>query len=179
MKKGQAPDPRFDPRFQRGYDGPEPTPPSTAGVPSPVTRVPGAFERPAASNGPLVAGPLVAGPLVTESPATEPVADEGTVDPSSHADPTASDAEAFWVPPRRNPFALVLLVGGVVMIASGAWLIWTLVTASSYPNGYDRGAQAFALVQQQATPALLICGLLGIVGWLVLGALAASDRQRG
>jgi hypothetical protein len=120
------------------------------------------------------------------------------VDPTDPADPAAeggggpdsarsakadtSDVaadDAFWSPPRRNPFALALLIGGVVMIAVGGWLIWTLVTASSYPNGYDPGEQAFALIQQQLTPALLISGVLGIIGWLVLGALAASPRKGG
>jgi len=81
------------------------------------------------------------------------------------------------VPPRRNTFALALLVGGLAMIAVGAWLLWSVVTASSYPNGYDRAEQAFALIQQQFTPALLICGVLGVVGWLVLGALGASTRK--
>lgn len=88
------------------------------------------------------------------------------------------DDDAFWVPPRRNPFALALLVGSLAMIAVGVWLIWSVVTASTYPDGNDRAAQAFGLVQAQVTPALLIAGVLGLVGWLVLGALAESGRKR-
>lgn len=141
----QAPptDPRFDPRFQRGYDGPQPA------VPPP--------------------------PVPTPQP--EPGVDELPSSASTEADFASSIAEAPWTPPRRNPFALALLVSGLVMILVGCWLVWTVVTASSYPNGYDRGEQAFALIQQQITPVLLICGVLAIVGWLVLGALAASDRN--
>ena len=63
------------------------------------------------------------------------------------------------------------------MIAVGLWLVWTVVTQSTYPDGNDKAAQAFGLVQQQVTPALLIAGLLGIIGWLVLGALPASARR--
>ena len=146
MAKAPAPDPRFDPRFQRGYDGPQPEPP-----PPPVAARP-------------------------EEPVDEPGHGDGAVEGTARS--RAGEIDDIWVPPRRNPFALALLIGGLAMIAAGAWLVWTLITASSYPNGYDRGEQAFALIQQQLSPALLICGVLGIVGWLVLGALTASARKR-
>jgi hypothetical protein len=149
MAKKPSPDPRFDPRFQRGYDGPEPEQPSTPAAPSPMAAV-----GPGAPTGDALADAV-------------------------GADAAAPDEylDAFLTPPRRNPFALALLIGGVAMIAVGGWLLWSVVTASSYPNGYDKGEQAFALIQQQLTPPLLTCGVLGIVGWLVLGALAASARK--
>jgi hypothetical protein len=143
-------DPRFDPRFQRGYDGPQPVVPETPAAPPAHSR----DERTA-----------------------EPFIEASSDAASAERDVDDLNAEAFWAPPRRNPYGLALLVGGLVMILVGCWLVWTVVTASSYPNGYDRGEQTFALIQQQITPALLICGVLAIVGWLVLGALAASDRK--
>jgi hypothetical protein len=155
-KKQPATDPRFDPRFQRGYSGPEPEPLPTLRAENPMS-------------------------WTTPVDPTDPAAEgHGSPDPARSGSASTSDVaadDAYWPPPRRNPFALALLIGGVVMIAVGGWLIWSVVTASSYPNGYDEGEQAFALIQQQLTPALLICGVLGIAGWLVLGALAASDRK--
>lgn len=170
MAKTPAPDPRFDPRFQRGYDGPEPTLPSTPAVRPLVTRPP--VVRPP------VAEPPVAEPSVTESPRVQPLDEPVRARAYRDGAVVSHEIDDVWVPPRRNPFALALLIGGLAMIAVGGWLVWTLVTASSYPNGYDRGEQAFALIQQQLSPALLICGVLGVVGWLVLGALTASARKR-
>ena len=147
MAKKSAPDPRFDPRFQRGYEGPEPDAPPTPAVPTPV-------EAPAARV------------VVAPDAASTPALPAATLDDS-----------AGWFPPRRNPFAIALLIGGVAMIAVGLWLVWTVASASTYPDGNDRAAQAFGLVQNELTPALLIAGLLGIIGWLVLGALASSGRR--
>jgi hypothetical protein len=156
MAKKSAPDPRFDPRFQRGYDGPEPDAPATPAVPSPL-------ETARSSPGPAARG----------AAEIAPAPDAGR--PSAPKD--EADDDALWAPPRRNPFAIALLVGGIALIAVGLWLIWSIVTQSSYPDGNDRAAQAFGLIQQQVTPALLIAGLFGIVAWLVLGALAAAARR--
>lgn len=146
MAKTPAPDPRFDPRFQRGYDGPEP----------PLPQAPAA-------------------PLRSEQADQVPPDVDGA--PQASDSPDVPEFDEVWAPHRRNPFALALLVGGLAMIAVGTWLLWSVVTESSFPNGYDQAQQAFALIQQQVTPALLICGVLGIVGWLMLGALAASARK--
>ena len=146
-------DPRFDPRFQRGYSGPQPDPSS---MPVPP------FERRAEGK----AG---------DSPAVDPA--EAAPRPAPDAATIATDdLGAVWTPPRRNPFALTLLIGGAAMIAIGAWLVWTLATTADF--SYDADEQAVLLLQQLLSPALLICGVLGIAGWLVLGALAASGRRR-
>jgi hypothetical protein len=160
MAKNSAPDPRFDPRFQRGYDGPEPD--------APPTPTPGRLS-PAGAGGSSVPPPPEPGA------AHEIIAAQDAVGPSESTD--APD-NVFWVPPRRNPYGIALLAGGLVMIAVGLWLVWSVVTASSFPDGYDRAAQAFQVVQQQLTPAFLLAGVLGIVGWLVLGALGSSTRGR-
>lgn len=163
MAKNSGPDPRFDPRFQRGYDGPEPDVPATPAASSPVE--PGASSRgPAAASASSERGDGVGdgggppGPTDLDAPSAGP------------------DGEGLWPPPRRNPFALVLLIGSLAMIGVGIWLFWTVVTASTFPNGYDKASQAFALAQQQLTPALLIAGVLGLIGWFVLGALASDPR---
>jgi len=162
MAKSSAPDPRFDPRFQRGYDGPEAVVPSTPAAPSPIESSASARTVPPAP---------VDDPDRTAAARADPVT-------AANADADAGVDDVFWTPPRRNPFALALLLARLAMIAVGGWLAWTVVTTSSFPDGYDRAAQTFSLVQQQLTPPLLSAGLLGVVGWLVLGALEASTRRR-
>ena len=158
MAKNSGPDPRFDPRFQRGYDGPEPDAPSTPAASLPVDSAEGS--RRAAS---------------TPAPSDDGTA-HGVADVAALA--ASSDEDGFWSPPRRNPFALALLLGSLAMIAVGLWLFWTVATASTFPNGYDRTAQALSILQQELTPALLMAGLLGVIAWVVLGAGRASARGR-
>lgn len=157
MAKNSDPDPRFDPRFQRGYDGPEPELPATPAVPSPLERT-GSSRRAADVSSP-----------------SDSDNERGTTDLAAPA--ADSDTDQPWTPPRRNPFALALLLGSLTMIAVGVWFFWSVFTASSFPNGYDRGEQAFSIVQQQLTPALFIVGLFGVITWLVLGAVAASGKR--
>jgi hypothetical protein len=157
MAKMSGPDPRFDPRFQRGYDGPEPDAPSTPAMPSPLE---------VGRSSPREAG--------IPSPSDSDAA-RGTADLAAPAGDSA--VEGLWAPPRRNPFALALLLGSLAMIAVGVWFFWSVFTASSFPDGNDRAAQTFNLVQQELTPALFIVGLLGVITWLVLGSLAASGKR--
>ncbi|MEO6534216.1 MAG: hypothetical protein ABIO06_11665 [Pseudolysinimonas sp.] len=147
MKETPNTDPRFDPRFQRGYDGPEPGPSATPTMPSP------AIDSEAATGG------------------------TGGQDDARDSAPSYDEPDAFWTSPRRNPFALALLSGGIAMVAAGSWLVWTMATASDYPSNSDQSSQLFALLQTTLAPALLTAGVLGLVGWLVLGAVAASGRK--
>jgi len=155
MAKKSAPDPRFDPRFQRGYDGPEPPAPSTPAVPSPI-------EAGTSSRG------------IAEPPTETAAAREAGAFAEAAV---GSNGDESWSPPRRNPFAISLLIGGLALIGVGLWLIWTVASSSSYPDGYNQAAVTFTFVQQTVSPAVLLAGLVGVIGWLVLGALAASARK--
>lgn len=163
MAKTSAQDPRFDPRFQRGYDGPQPDAPPTPAVPSPLEQ-----RHPVIEQGDRIQQPVVA----ESSQGSRPTVSEPDVSPPD-------DADTAWVPPRRNPFALALLVGAVAMIAVGGWFVWALATTPANTSEYSQDEQALLLLQQQVAPALLICGTLGIVAWLMLGALAAAARRSG
>jgi hypothetical protein len=163
MAKKSAPDPRFDPRFQRGYDGPQPEAPRTPAMPSPIEQRHSVIDQ-------IDGIPL---PVLAESSqGARPTISDPDVSPPD-------DADTAWVPPRRNPFALALLVGAAAMIAVGGWLVWTLATTPANTSTYSLDDQAVLLLQQQVAPALLICGTLGIVAWLMLGALAAAARRSG
>jgi hypothetical protein len=138
-------DPRFDPVFQRGYSGPAPELVVRETVVDPPVRP-------------------VAAPDAYPAPAPAPVADDiGTEEPGA------------WAPPRRNPFAIALLVVGVTMVAAGVWL--TQAFAATSANGYTPDEQTIAILQQALGPALLLGGIVGVVAWLVLGALAAAPGR--
>lgn len=139
-------DPRFDPAFQRGYSGPEPELVQRAAPPTPT---------------PSPATTVAAATAETESPVQlVPVRDSAAGD----------DAEP-WAPPRRNPYAIALLLVGLAMILVGGWL--TQVYATTAINGYTSEQQTTAILQQQLAPALLVGGIAGVIAWLVLGAFGA------
>lgn len=159
MKVTPAPDPRFDPRFQRGYSGSEPLPPSEQIPPQP--------ERP------------VVPPPELESP-EQPVAEsepEPRVVTSPSAQPGFID-EAPWVPPPRNPYRLALLLAGVAMLLGAGILIWYSARAAIENNGfYDLGQQTLSTLENLVPPALIVGGLTSIIVWLVLGALATRHGR--
>jgi hypothetical protein len=132
MKDTPATDPRFDPRFQRGYRGSEP----------------------------------VVAPATTPDPDASPGHDE-VLDES-------------WAPTPRNPYRIALLLAGVAMLLGAGILIWYSVQTANDTSGfYDVGQQTLSDVEYLVPPALILSGLVCIIAWLVLGALAARDAERG
>lgn len=156
-------DPRFDPRFQRGYAGPQPVP-SGAAAPPPSR---------------ALSDPVAPEPTPIDGEPAEPRPAPALL-PSALEDADESSAPQA-APAGRNPYALALLIGGVLLFVTGTWWAWssaglTNVSAESDPDAQLR-AQAISLLGFLMPPALLIGGLLGIVGWLVLGALGVPSRQ--
>lgn len=149
-------DPRFDPAFQRGYSGPEPT----------------LVARPQASPSRQTI-PDVAEPAIARAPVAPT--------PPGPAEPTAELAlEEPWQQPRRNPFAIALLASGLIMLVLGIAMIWSTATAQNSTDTqatYDTAAQALSIVDYLLPPALLLGGILGLLAWLILGALGPSQRR--
>lgn len=79
-------------------------------------------------------------------------------------------------PRQRNPWSITLLVCGLVMLVVGGWLLRDFVTTATV-NGYSEGEQLKVFVEQALSPAILTCGFIAVVAWLVLGALAARSRS--
>jgi hypothetical protein len=99
-------DPRYDPRFQRGWDGPPPAPaPVVASAPAPTP------------------APVTPPPAPVEEPA-----------PAESTDPTPVHGDEDLEPPRRNPFRIALAVLGVVLLAATGWLIQQSTSATSEPG---------------------------------------------
>lgn len=151
-------DPRFDPAYQRGYDGEVTTqrrrPP--LGVPSvtPAARVGAVPVAPAAPVAPAVA----VEPAPTPAPSfAAPVAEEPADSPRA----------------RANPFLISLAVLGVVVLAGGAWLTQFVLEGV----GEDFGSTQYYTLQfaSFAAPIALGVGVLMIGG--VLAILAARWRR--
>ena len=146
-------DPRYDEQFRRGYDGPP--------VPPPVTSVRAAQESRART-------PVA--PVETPTPSQPPVDEQAEVVSDVVTDP---DPEPLR---RRNPWSIALLVGGLVMLLAGGWLLRDYATTATV-NGSSEGEQLKVFLEQALSPAILTCGFIAVVAWLVVGALAARSRS--
>jgi hypothetical protein len=144
-------DPRYDEQFRRGYDGP-PVPPPVANAPT--------------SHAPSARVPVA--PLENSIP-SEPAVDE-----DARVDGVVPDQGPE--PRRRNPWSIALLLVGLVMLVVGGWLLRAYATTTAL-NGYSPDEQLQVFLQQQLSPALLICGFIAVIAWLVVGALAARPRS--
>lgn len=148
-------DPRFDPRFQRGYSGDgleaqdvaQPAPAPEAAVRAtpadPVTR-----REPAQPD--------------TPEPAATPV-----------------DIDVGWAPAAANPYRLALLLTGLAMLLGAGVLIW--YSSKNFLIGSttdDIGQQALSALQYLVSPALVVAGFVCIIVWLALGAVTARDADR-
>jgi hypothetical protein len=145
-------DPRYDEQFRRGYDGP-PVPP-----PLPATS--------ASSQRDVEEIPSQLGQvrIVDEPEAVAPM----------EADrPRGIDATR---PFRRNPFAIALLAGGVLMVVVGVWTIERSVSLTSIV--FTPEQQAVIEAESQLSAPLLTGGVIAIVAWLALGVFAASAAGR-
>lgn len=76
---------------------------------------------------------------------------------------------------RRNPWSIALLVGGMLLVIAGGWMLRSYATTNS-TTGFSPSDQLWLYVEQQLSPALLVGGFLALVAWLVIGALAARSR---
>jgi hypothetical protein len=127
-------DPRYDPRFQRGWDGvvpPVPDAPPTA--------------PPEPARTPAPAAPVE--PAPTAAAADFPAA--------------APDDEAEPEPTGRNPFRIALFLLGAVLIIAAASLLWQqLQTVSSSQGPAD---VVFQQVIYIFGPMLMLAGIVSIV----------------
>jgi hypothetical protein len=163
MPEERSLDPRFDPRYQRGFD------PSTLPVEPDTLRAPAED----------------AGPVPPASPVPAPtVRDQGRLDDDER------DDEELGQVPTRNPFRLALLlvsIGFLVLAAAILW--WTANNQSAYLYGSAvESAQGWMFQSLTSTlpAAAIVAGFVGFAIWLGLGALAAKtdagvrpERSRG
>lgn len=146
-------DPRYDEQFRRGYDGPPVSPPATNVPASPASSA-----------------------RIPVSPIENPTSNQPSADEYARAVGVVvadQDPEPFR---QRNPWSIALLVGGLVMLVVGGWLLRDYATTTTV-NGYSSEEQLKVFFEQALSPALLICGFIAVIAWLVVGALAARPRS--
>lgn len=142
-------DPRYDPRFQRGFTGPVPVAQVTG--PVPVAQVPDA-------RVPDVRAP-----------------DADPVPPDAAAPPTsATPVPLVDRPLTENPLIWGLLVAGVALIVAAIGLLtWWMALARA--SGTQQVDYALLMFLIQLTPVLIGLGGATLLG---VGFLFAVDRQR-
>lgn len=159
-------DPRFDPAFQRGYDG--------------VVDA-----RPRATVTESVAPAPAATPAAAVAPATasDPVAQAAVV---QGAVPQGSTAQASTVveeipgedplPRRVNPFLIVLALISIVLIGAGFYLVARI--PDLYANSQDSVNFDFVTLQVliAAAPLSIALGLATAIGLLFVLALGWGKR---
>lgn len=155
MPEERSLDPRFDPRYQRGFD------PATAPV---DTTTPHA--------------PVEAAPVAPESSvqaATRQERDE------PHPPGYDEDDDELELVSTRNPFRLALLLASLGLLVLAAGMLWW--TANNQ-NAFLYGSASetawnwmFQALTQMVPPAAIVAGFLGLGVWLALGALAALSVE--
>jgi hypothetical protein len=146
-------DPRFDPAFQRGFDGAVTT-----------TR-----RRPTIGTPPVLpAQAPAARPVVSTSAVPEPTAPE----PQS----VVEEDEAEEVVRGVNPFIVVLWIVAVLLVISGAYLtMWARTTflTDSLSTNID-----YVTIQiiTYGSPLLVVLGLATAIGLVFLHAIAWKKR---
>jgi hypothetical protein len=155
-------DPRFDPVFQRGYD------PKVHGERRPRT-------TPRHGTA-LVPIESVREPASRDAPAAAATVEPPTPDPS---DAPVVDAEPDLALRARNPFRVALLIASIVSIFAATLMIWSRIGEDAYYGGFS-GTDQLALFRSQLIAAapvpLLTGGLLGLILWLAIGAVAHRAR---
>jgi len=143
-------DPRFDPAFQRGYDGPttsvprEKLQPTTAVTPQPAATVDAA----------VAADPTVAVASANQRMVIEPT--------------EILDEE----PPARrvNPFLIALLAAGVLLIGGGLYLVSRLGDLFANPSESSQYDYITLQAMTIAAPMLIVLGIATGVGVLFIYA---------
>lgn len=178
---GRGIDPRFDARFQRGYDGattPAEAPDSQgrpAGPPpaaAHVSEAPVADDAATAQNRPLLD---LGEDAVATTDATIPTARRAPA-----GDPAPIPAEPLeptrFRPAPRLWIALVASLGFIVV---GAGVLWTLVSDPDFFMGRAGSAEEQAVMQfmMNLAPGFVQAGVVGVI--VVLVAWAVGARRAG
>ncbi|KQZ11165.1 hypothetical protein ASD23_03465 [Agromyces sp. Root1464] len=171
-------DPRFDPRYQRGYSGRE-----TDAVPVAPAEKPIADPRDPVPV-PVTAAETVAAPV----PVPEPAAPAPTAGATSDPDPlpvsveTREDSDVFAPEPGASgPSVRAWLIAGwavtAAVFAAGALLSWIVSSDIGYSTGsFSNEDQWLRELGWTLAPSLLTAGAMGVV---VVTAVAALMPTRG
>ena len=164
-------DPRYDPAFQRGYDGPVATGSRAAAAarrtaPHVTSALQRSVAEPAeprvAAAGPIQPQPVVATPETETDAASAPVV---------HV--AAPALRAPWT----NPFAILVTLVGVVVLAIGVWLLQEAYQLTQSPDGLSNQADYwFMQAGMVAGPIFAGLGVAVLVAVLMFCAVYWARR---
>ena len=165
-------DPRYDPAFQRGFDGQVATG-SRAQVAArrSTPYVASALQRPAQDR---AAEPV---PNVLTQIGLPPAAPGDAADPSAAEFVVVRAAEPALRPPWTNPFAIAAFVLGVASLALGVWVMQETMRMMDSPESFSTQADYwFMQVSTFGGPIALALGVAILAGVLFLCAGYWSRR---
>lgn len=175
-------DPRFDPRYQRGYvpDVAEdreqaPAPAGTEAPPAPPTRVP-RVPRVAPEALPRTTSP--AGREDDPVPARGAGA-VGDVDTADRDDLLSVFDEVDDEPSAADPWFLAAWAVAVLAVVIGGAFWWAGMMAENPFSGVNQSDRWLQYVGWVVAPPLVEGGLIGIVAMLVWTGIRRARRQRG
>lgn len=202
----QGIDPRFDPRFQRGYDpsqhadataGPAATavPAATAGVDAevgprsgaraapvprevPESREPMPVRVPPPSRGPVEREPKARVAAEAAAGAVEP---SGLDDPVPEAEPAGDDDDGHATAPNARAWLIAGWAATGGAIALGIWMLWSLNGDYAYFYGgvVDADGERLRILGWSLAPSLVLSGAIGAVIVTGLAAGVAVEAESG
>ena len=147
-KSGDEFDPRFDPAFQRGFDG--------EGLRTPSRPVDAATTAPPIGLPPT---PTSAGEAVPSTPQT--------------TDAAADDDRQ----PRRNPFLIALAVVSVALVVAGVWIIQIARAPFDGTNAAANVDFVFLQILGGLAPAAIALGVATAIGIVFVLAVDWQKRR--
>lgn len=193
-------DPRFDPRFQRGYDPSQHAdatagPAATAGVDAEVGPRSGARAAPVPHEVPesrepapvRVPPPPSRGPVAREPEARAAAeAAAGGVEPSGPDDPVpvaepAGDDDGHATAPNARAWLIAGWAATGGAIALGIWMLWSLNGDYAYFYGgvVDADGERLRILGWSLAPSLVLSGAIGAVIVTGLAAGIAVEAEPG
>lgn len=166
-------DPRFDPRFQRGYVPDPAEAREQRGAPSDATTTPAPTPAPMPSRTALE-------PAIPARPASR-VTQEDAPAPPEPVDPDALAVfdEVDDEPSPADPWFLAAWAVAVLAVVIGGAFWWAGMMAENPFSGVNQSDRWLQYVGWVVAPPLVEGGLIGIVAMLVWTGIRRARRQRG
>ncbi|MFB6612428.1 hypothetical protein ACFCVO_19060 [Agromyces sp. NPDC056379] len=161
-------DPRFDPRYQRGYSG------GAADAASPPVPAALRIPEPPESMRSRIAPTNDRAPV--SAPAAAAVARAADIDDPELFAGWVSEAELASEAKADLPFLTAWAVSAAAVII-GAALLWTGISSANYFGPSTESDRVIQMLSWSVAPPLLQAGLLGIVGMLVWSGIRRARAQ--
>lgn len=167
-------DPRYDPAFQRGFDGPVATGSrSEVAARRSAPYVTSALQRPDTDR-PSAAKPDVAAQIGLP-PASALASDDEAQGQTDVV--VVQAAEQPLRPPWTNPFAIAVFVLGVIVLGVGAWILQEGARMAQSTEGFETQADYWYMqISLVAAPITLGLGIAILAGVLFLCAAYWARR---